>query len=395
MAGSLLSQLFVEISAKGLKQASDEIRGMQKSMHAAQGMASAFSSGVMALATPLKYMAGIAGGVAASFTALAYKGFEGTTQMYLFTRQSTLLGREIAAILMPILDLMTRVLSRVVDYFRNLSATGQRVWLILILVATGASALVGAGIAVIAVITGIIAGLIGLAAAIIFIMAEIDTATGGLYTGVLIIGAAVTAITGLFTAVAGGGAVGASTFAAFAVSSEKVRAAFAGVADAFMRLFSAAEPMLTRLLYLFVLIIEIGMNPMIAALTTIEVMLILIERVANRLANNPFLSKLGKYADKQLGIGSDQSRNTVTPNKTGTESAESKYDRIQEEIYRITSGDKGSPEERTATAAENIFAWIKGQEQVSGQANGSPDVRSVISGAVYNLSPLAKILGSI
>lgn len=373
MAGSTLSELFVEISAKGIAKASDEIRGMTKAVQAASNASSQLAAGINSLTTPLKYLAAGAGIVTASITALAYKGFEGTTQMYLFQRQVTLLGREVASILTPVLNMLTNVVARVVTYFQSLSATGQRAWAIVFLLVAGFTALVGTGLAVIAVITGIIAALIGVAASIVFIMAEIDTATGGLYTGILIIGAVVTALTGIFTAIAGGGALGASAIGAFALTSERLRAAFGGVMDAFGRVWTAAEPMLTRILYLVVLLIEVGLQPMIIALNVIEATLHNIAAVAEYLGRIPFFAKMGQFLDKKLGIGNGEQRSEVTLNQTGNESAAGKFDRIQQEIYRMTGDGRGTPEEETAKNTKGILDYLLGQSGGGGESESTPD----------------------
>jgi hypothetical protein len=116
-------------------------------------------------------------------------------------------------------------------------------------------------------------------------------------------------------------------------------------------------------------------------LNQVEIQLSKIAQIAEYLGELPFFKNLGRIFDQQFGKETGK-RNDVTLNQTGTESAEGKFDRIQQEIYRMTGDGRGTPEEETAKNTKGILDFLTGQNS-SGGTSGSIMTDFLLGGASF------------
>lgn len=349
MAGSVLSELYVDVIARGLQGAMGGISDLQKRIAEAADAGTVLRTGLDTTGLSMKQLGKMAqdfsggmvkgaGAIAAPLTAatatitgFAQAGLQGTVQAERLSQAYTEFTRLIAGALLPVIDAISSGLETVNRWLRQAGVTGQQVFLI---IAVGIVAATVAATVFLAVVSAI--------------AVAVSVATGGLN---VLIGALI----GLQMAIAAALVVGAAGAAAGLMSMfEDSRAAVGALVIALGQLWEASQPLLQAGLQLaaglakFLIVDRLVMviNVLTAAALVAEKLLKVFLKIKEVV--------MGLAAIRAIAPGIGQGKmKEVTLNQTGTENAQGTFARIQEAVFKAA---RDNEEESKDAALERLEA---------------------------------------
>ena len=350
MSAAVLSRLFVDVTARGIGSTSAQVRQFSGAMKEVEKISAQAEKAVSVMNQAVS-MTGAAirtvlvplGALSASLVALTRAGLQGTVQLYQLNRQFQLFTREIAAAMLPAVELVIAGMKRLNQFIRDAGLTGQNAFLKVGIVLLSLTAGLTAGAAVL--------GAVGLALSFIAAMAFPLAAVAFVLASAI----------GL---VVGG-------FVAMVALSPNLRAALGRLWEAVRQLARSFEPVVTGLLNIGGLMLNtFVIEPVIVMVKALTTLVQVLDRVYNRLKLiSPLLMVLG-YVGRQSQAPDvpTEDRRRVTLDQTGQESGEQTFQRIQQEILRIQAGEEDVPR-RQLIELEAIRAAV---EAVANMRGGAP-----------------------
>jgi hypothetical protein len=359
---NMISELYVNVTSKGMETVRSAIKGIQGGAETAQAALGSLSNAlsgvrniVLSTTAPLLAMkAGLLG--------LAYAGMQGTVEMDMFHRSFQQLTRYIAASFAPILDIVRVGIDKLNAAIRMFGGTGQKVLMVLVAGLIGLGAVVVAatvGFTAMAMAIGVVSAAVGVLNGLMTLFVFLEgLATAGIAP---LIGAAVMlagvqfagSIAGITAFVGGIAAAGAGLVVFF----RDLRQALGALIDAGAQLAQALWPIVKAgLMIAGVLAQAFIVEPLVKFLNILTAIVITVTKLADKLIMTvPLLRSLKMAPD---------ARTEVMLSQTGTESMQGTFARVQEAALRaVKDGEKTmSPLEANTAKIEalvnKIDEWI-------------------------------------
>ena len=389
MAGTMIDELFVQLSTKGLDVVTTSLTQLQSGLGQVKSVIDKVSQGFQIALAP-------AAALTATITGLALAGFQGTVQMQQLQFNFQLMTREIASIMVPVIELVTRMFQRLWMALAKLGGDGQR-FLMAIAVGVAAVAIgLGAVVTTLTLVSAAIGIVIGVASVLTVVVGALAAAVTGATGGLNLLLAAFSLLVSVqFTAYGAAvvGTMGAiSGVIGFVIAySQELRSSLWMVIEAFGNLISAAWPIVKVFLAIGAALLDsFVVQPLINFANWLTMILMIAEKlIAKFIAMVPIIGRIASLVN--FGGGK---RTETTLNQTGEESASGSFQRIQQATLQATAGAEQSPIEANTDAlkavTEKVDMWIQAIEKVQASA---PSVETITSGATAAASAISSPLG--
>lgn len=296
-----------------------------------KGMLGAVATGAAAVAAPL-------GALTAGIVGMARAGLEGTVQMEMLNNSYKQLAREVAAAVLPAVTMLNSALRSLTQWVRQTGLTGQQVFYIL------TAAIIGATVA--ATVLVAVVSLLALA---------VTAATGGIN---LLLAAAIGVVAavgaGLMAGLVAGGAAALSLFS-------NLRAAFAGLGASLGRLWQAVQPLLTAFGQLAGILIQVFIvEPLVLFIELLTKAVDTVTQLVNAFMKLPLvmgvLGAINRAAGGTPGVG--PRRQVALAQTTNYTDAGSAYQSLQEAGLRAGQKDT-TPIEKNTSSLDRLTTAIE------------------------------------